>query len=648
MSNSITPRQVLAALESHGFKLTPTTEGFKSICPAHSGKSQSLSVGESSTGAVLIHCFSGCTYEDVLRALGLDPANGAKRIVATYDYDGFFETVRYDPKAFLQRRKTATGEWAWNLKGCALRLYRQDDLMKARPEKVFVVEGEKDVETLRRAGILGVTNHGGAGKWRKAHTAALVAAGVKSVLIIPDADEKGREHRDKVAASCKLAGLAAKVVELPQKDVSAYLGLGGDKAGLLKLAAAAADWTAPAEVLTADATNKRTFPRKDATALEAALAELKVKARFNLRAMRPELSSDGGETWTKTTDRSSADLRRLIADGFSYRLADNRGEAPLRYGKDSWDEHLNALLHHLEVDPFKVWLESLAAWDGTGRLHKVLGETLQAKDGPLARWASTYLCLGAVQRAYEPGGLLREIPILIGPQRVGKSQLLSNLLPTNHPDWFSDSISMADPTQKRVESMLGRVIVELSELTGFARAELESLKAFISRRDDGATRLAYRRDPETTLRRSILVGTSNDVECLPNDPSGNSRFVPVQCGEGSHVESYLADRRVQLWAEGLALYRKGERANLPREHMALQTEHGERHRRKDQIIEDAVHDIEGDGPYTMAEMCRLTTPAISGSDRRAVGRLADALRLEGWTKRRERDASGDLKYLWRR
>ena len=81
----------------------------------------------------------------------------------------------------------------------------------------------------------------------------------------------------------------------------------------------------------------------------------------------------------------------------------------------------------------------------------------------------------------------------------------------------------------------------------------------------GATRLSYRRDPETALRRCILVGTSNDQECLPNDPSGNTRYVPIQCGEGSHVEPYLAERRDQLWAEGLALYNKGERANIPRE-----------------------------------------------------------------------------------
>ena len=288
-------------------------------------------------------------------------------------------------------------------------------------------------------------------------------------------------------------------------------------------------------VADADAKKAAAFPRKDATALEGALAQLGITIRYNIRAMQPELSNGGG-TWEKTTDRSSADLRRVIATKFSYQLADDKGTAPLRYGLESWGEHLNAILHHLEVDPFVDWIERLPKWDGNARLARLLPVCLGAEEGPLTSWAGCYLALGAVQRAYEPGGLLREIPILIGPQRIGKSQLLSSLLPVEHPDWFSDSVVVSDPTQKRVEGLLGRVIVELSELTGFRRAELESLKAFISRRDDGATRLAYRRDPEVALRRCILIGSTNDVECLPNDPSGNTRFVPIECSKGTHVE----------------------------------------------------------------------------------------------------------------
>ena len=65
-------------------------------------------------------------------------------------------------------------------------------------------------------------------------------------------------------------------------------------------------------------------------------------------------------------------------------------------------------------------------------------------------------------------------------------------------------------------------------------------------------------------------------------------------------------------------------------------------------MEDAVAGIDGDGPYTMIELCRLTTPITVADDRRALGRLGDALRLAGWRKRRERDDSGKLAYLWRR
>ena len=385
-----------------------------------------------------------------------------------------------------------------------------------------------------------------------------------------------------------------------------------------------------------------TFPRKDATALEAALGQLAVTVRYNLRAMCPETRETSDGEWQRTTDRSSADLRRMIADRFSYRLAAG-GKAPLSYGTDSWFEHLNALLYHLEIDPFKAWLKALPKWDGTKRLAMLLPDLLGAADDPLTRWAGTYLCLGAVQRTYDPGCQLREIPILIGAQGIGKSRLLRSLLPEDQPGWFSDSVCVSDPSQKRIESMLGRVVVELSELTGFKRAELESLKAFISRTDDGSTRLAYRRDPELALRRMILVGTSNDVECLPNDPSGNTRFVPIQCGAGSHVEPYLDEHRDQLWAEALELYNKGERANLPRELMDLQAEQGERHRRKDAIIEDAVAAIIGEGPLTIKEIC--TNMCVDPS---LQHRVAAAMRNAGWSKSHERVPNGKRVYMWRR
>ena len=101
--------------------------------------------------------------------------------------------------------------------------------------------------------------------------------------------------------------------------------------------------------------------------------------------------------------------------------------------------------------------------------------------------------------------------------------------------------------------------------------------------------------------------------------------------------------RTQLWAEGLALYRDGKRANLPRDLMDLQAKHGERHRRKDSIIEDAVAKISTDGPMTIKEVCSHT-----GTETANQRRLADALRSAGWTNKQERVPNGARVYLWRR
>ena len=650
MPNSIlaTPDQVIAALESHGCKPKRSGGGWKAKCPAHDGKTQSLSVNDGDTGSAVIYCFSGCEYRDVMRALGLNQANSAKRqIVTTYDYDGHFETVRYSPKGFAQRRKQASGEYIWNLKGVAVRLYRQDDLMAAKPSQVVVVEGEKDVETLRGVEVLAVTNHGGAGKWRKAHTAALVEAKVKTVVVIPDSDEPGRDHGNKVAAECRRAGLTVKWAALPAKDATAYLGL-NSQAALSALISSAADWTPPAQP---EAKKGGTFDLKDASVLEEVFVRLGWQVRYNLRSMRCDWSLDAGANWGSTTDRAEKKRRRTIAETFSYNSVKEGKKIvrPLVYGRDAWEEHLGAILADHEVDPFRLWLEGLAPWDGVKRVHSLLCDTFKADDNPLTRWASTALLLGPVQRCFEPGCKLDEVVVLVGGQGLGKSSLINHLLPQTEPDWFSDSLSMADNQQRRIEALQGRVLVEMSDLQGFTKADMQSLKSFITRRDDGSVRLAFRKNPETMLRRCVLVGTSDRAECLPNDSAGLRRFVPVECREGCHVEQFMGLNRDRLWAEALAIYRKGEvRANLPRSLMTTQSARAETHRRKDGLIEDGVAAIVGDGPYTIRELFAMACPSSSISDRRAESRLADAARTAGWSKRRGRDDNGKLAYLWRR
>jgi putative DNA primase/helicase len=113
----------------------------------------------------------------------------------------------------------------------------------AEATRVFICEGEKDVDALVALGLTATTNHGGAGKWRAEHTAALVAAAVPEVVVLRDQDEAGEKHAAGVAAHNLAGGLPVKRVELPglppKGDVSDWLAAGGTRAELLALAAAA-------------------------------------------------------------------------------------------------------------------------------------------------------------------------------------------------------------------------------------------------------------------------------------------------------------------------------------------------------------------------------------------------------------------------
>ena len=246
-----------------------------------------------------------------------------------------------------------------------------------------------------------------------------------------------------------------------------------------------------------------------------------------------------------------------------------------------------------------------------------------------------------------------EMPVLIGPQGCGKSTALRCVLPPEHPDWFADGLHLAADPKTRTETLQSRVIVEVAEMAGSTRAELESLKAFLSRTDDGAVRLAYRRNPETALRRCIIVGTSNDRTCLPNDPSGNRRFVSVFLGGGdpTALRAYLDERREQLWAEALAAYRDGVEARLPDNLHEAQSATNEQVRRRDDILEDALENWlpTAPKPFTLAEAavgCRIAEAGrearLSMRDQR---RLGAALTTAGFVKRRKR-VDGKRVMLW--
>lgn len=187
-------------------------------------------------------------------ARGNGNSKPTKRIAATYPYENAdgelqFEVVRFAPKGFAQRRPDGKGEFIWNLQGVTRILYQLPHLLEADPEHwVFVVEGEKDCDRLLSLGLNATCNSGGAGKWSLTDSTPLHG---RRVVIIPDADDKGREHAEDVATS--LHGKAAEVtiVDLPglvpKGDSSDWFDNGGTVDALLALADAAKPWEPDAD-----------------------------------------------------------------------------------------------------------------------------------------------------------------------------------------------------------------------------------------------------------------------------------------------------------------------------------------------------------------------------------------------------------------
>ncbi len=154
-----------------------------------------------------------------------------KKIVATYDYmnaEGqlLFQTVRYDPKDFKQRRPDGRGGWIWNLKDIELSLYVLPKVMQA--DSVLILEGEKDVKTAYDLGLpegwAATCNPMGAENWRDHYSESLRG---KDVVVCPDRDEPGQRHGELVAQ--RLQGIAKEIrwLGLPSgKDLTEWVEAG--------------------------------------------------------------------------------------------------------------------------------------------------------------------------------------------------------------------------------------------------------------------------------------------------------------------------------------------------------------------------------------------------------------------------------------
>jgi len=215
--------------------------------------------------------------------------------------------------------------------------------------------------------------------------------------------------------------------------------------------------------------------------------------------------------------------------------------------------------HQNSYHPVRDYLNGLV-WDGTERIRFCLRHFLGAA-------ADTYTCealklflLGAIHRAYRPGCKFEVMLCLVGGQGAGKSTFFRLLAVRD--EWFSDDLRRLDDDNV-YRKLQGHWIIEMSEMIATANAKsIEEIKSFLSRQKE-VYKIPYETHPADRPRQCVFGGTSNALDFLPLDRSGNRRFLPVlvnpEQAEVHILEDEAASRAYisQLWAEAMALYRAG-------------------------------------------------------------------------------------------
>ena len=343
---------------------------------------------------------------------------------------------------------------------------------------------------------------------------------------------------------------------------------------------------------------RRRFISDSVYGLECAVNQIGWMIRYETRLQQPEIMNSRGQ-FMEINDRVEALVREIIGGMFCFAKPgkDRPKAVPARWSNASWNQVFNAYLVDREVDSFIDWMSVLPKWDRQPRLDHWITEAslvpTDESDPLVTQWVARTILQVAVMRAYRPAEKHDTIPVLVGPQGCGKSTAISHLLPGEHRSrWFCDSLVLSDSDKKRVESLQGAVLVEISEMTGATTHEIESIKAFLSRTDD-RVRLSYRKNPENAPRLVSMVGTANGSSILPNDPTGNRRFIALslKSGDPARVRSYLEQHRIQLWAE--ARYRiaeQGEQCFFPPGLEEAQRSANETVRSADAVLEDAISD----------------------------------------------------------
>ena len=257
---------------------------------------------------------------------------------------------------------------------------------------------------------------------------------------------------------------------------------------------------------------------------------------FSYRAIiNKKLPWKSGPDWQ---DSDSANLRWYLEKIYGINAASKTKDA------------VDVILQRNSRHPVRDYLNSLE-WDGVERIETLLIDYFNAEDNSYVREATKKCLISAVARVFIPGCKSDYTLVLKGPQGYKKSMFIDIL----GGEWYSDTLTTVQG-KEAYEQIQGCWIIEVAELAGMSKADIEHVKHFMSKRKD-RFRAAYAHFGNTFLRQGIFIGTTNKDDFM-KDMTGGRRFWPVVVRCKIKNEQELRNLRNQIWAEAVSLFKAGE------------------------------------------------------------------------------------------
>lgn len=207
--------------------------------------------------------------------------------------------------------------------------------------------------------------------------------------------------------------------------------------------------------------------------------------------------------------------------------------------------------------PVRNYLNNLPKWDGVKRVEDLFIKYMEAEDSDYIKTVTRKSFVAMIARIMEPGIKFDAVPVLDGAQGIGKSTIIRDLI---GEAYYSDALSLTDMSDKTgAEKLQGFWCVEIGELAGMKKADIEKVKAFVTTQCDNY-RPSYGRVVESHPRQCVVIATINGENGYLRDITGNRRFWIIKLGQTVKKRMWKFDQyfKDQFWAEAKHYYEDGE------------------------------------------------------------------------------------------